>query len=159
MTTDEALEKFLHSFEQYYNVQKGSSCNDFVAEAEFHAHNEQYILVKAAKIADIDSSEYVFFAKENVLSSERLSELENAAWETGLLRVKPYAGHRNTDVTLVVLADSITPDAFLQVKKLHHYKSYKFGFHGWSSFRVLAYECSSGKAVTNRHGNNLRKLV
>ena len=159
MESNGALQKLLHSFERYYTIKTDDVTAPFVAEAEFRSHTEQYFLVKAAHISDIDSNEFVFFAAEQSLTFARLSELESTAWTVGLSRVTPYMGHRNSDVTLIVLADKIDDDVLAQVKKLKHSKSYKFSLHGWSNFRALVYETSSGRLAYNRLGKDLRKLV
>lgn len=158
MNSNGAFEKILHSFEQYYDISKDVDA-PFVAEAIFKSHNEQYFLVKAAKTADIDSNEFVFFYINNEIHAEELAELSNLAWERGLSRVSPYYGHRNSDVTLIILSDKIEEESFKKIKKLNLYKSYKFGLYGWSSFRALAYETSTGRAATNRRGSDLKKLV
>ena len=158
MYSNGAFEKILHSFEQYYDISKDVDA-PFVAEAIFKSHNEQYFLVKAAKTADIDSNEFVFFHINNEIHAEKLAELSNLAWERGLSRVSPYYGHRNSDVTLIILSDKIEEESFKKIKKLNLYKSYKFGLYGWSSFRALAYETSTGRAATNRRGSDLKKLV
>lgn len=158
MYSNGAFEKILHSFEQYYDISKDVD-SPFVAEAIFKSHNEQYFLVKAAKTADIDSNEFVFFYINNEIHAEKLAELSNLAWERGLSRVSPYYGHRNSDVTLIILSDKIEEESFKKIKKLNLYKSYKFGLYGWSSFRALAYETSTGRAATNRRGSDLKKLV
>lgn len=158
MYSNGAFEKILHSFEQYYDISKDVDA-PFVAEAIFKSHNEQYFLVKAAKTADIDSNEFVFFYINNEIHAEELAELSNLAWERGLSRVSPYYGHRNSDVTLIILSDKIEEESFKKIKKLNLYKSYKFGLYGWSSFRALAYETSTGRAATNRRGSDLKKLV
>ena len=158
MNSNGAFEKILHSFEQYYDISKDVDA-PFVAEAIFKSHNEQYFLVKAAKTADIDSNEFVFFYINNEIHAEELAELSNLAWERGLSRVSPYYGHRNSDVTLIILSDKIEEETFKKIKKLNLYKSYKFGLYGWSSFRALAYETSTGRAATNRRGSDLKKLV
>ena len=91
--------------------------------------------------------------------SEKALELDQSAWNAGLARVKPYSGHRNSDVTLIILADKIEESVFQQIKKLKHYKSYYLSFWGWSNYRILAYEVSTGKSVSNRLGKDLKKLV
>ena len=159
MESNGAFEKVLHSFEQYYNVQTENVDAPFTARAEFRSHNEQYFLVKSAKVADIDSNDFVFLANEKSLTAELLSSLDVAAWEQGLAMVKPYYGHRNSDVTLVIVADHIDEDAFKMIKKLKHYKSYKFSLYGWSAFRAVAYETSTGKVACNQRGSDLKKLV
>lgn len=159
MNFQPALQNIIQSFEQYYTVKMENIAQPFVAEAEFRSHSEQYVLVKAAKIADIDSNEFVFFAQENILTAEKLLSLDYSAWNEGLSRVKPYSGHRNSDVSLIITADKIEEEAFRMIKKLRHYKSYYLSFWGWSNYRLLAYEVSTGKAVTNRLGKDLKKLV
>ena len=163
MEKNGVLKTLLHSFERYYNVKAGEpgteAARPFAAEAEFHSHSEQYFLTRAAHIADIDSHEYVFFAEEDNLTSDRLAELESAAWEEGLSRVQPGPGHRNSDVSLIIIADNIEETAFKQVSRIKHSKSYRFSLYGWSNFRVLAYEISSGRISCNRLGKSLKKLV
>ena len=168
MDSNGALEKLLKSFESYYNINTSEVEAPFAAEAIFNSHNEQYFLVQAAKLADIDSNEFVFFYShhnhepdscDEALSAEKVSEVTRIAWERGLSRVNPYYGHRNSDVTVIFLSDKISDESFKKIKKLNLYKSYKFGLYGWSGFRALAYETSTGRAVTNRRGSDLKKLV
>ena len=153
------LQKLLHSFERYYNVREECVAAPFSAEAEFHSHSEQYFLVKAAHVADIDSNEYVFFAEADELDYILFEQLANRAWEEGLSRVHPCSGHRNSDVTLIILAQKIEDSAITYISKSKKSKSYKLSFYGWTNFRALAYEVSSGNAVSNRHGSDLKKLV
>ena len=157
--SESVLQKLLHSFERYYNVKESGVVAPFSAEAEFHSHSEQYFFVKAAHVANIDSHEYVFFAEVDVLDEALFEQLAVLAWEEGLSRIHPYYGHRNSDVTLIILADKISDSAFRFIKKEKKSKSYKFSIYGWSNFRALAYETSTGRTVTNRHGNVLKKLV
>jgi len=163
MEKNGVLETVLHSFERYYNVKAGEpgteASGPFAAEAEFHSHSEQYFLTRAAHIADIDSHEYVFFAEEDNLTSDRLEELANAAWDKGLSLVKPGPGHRNSDVALIIIADNIEETAFKEVSKIKRSKSYRFSLHGWSNFRLLAYEVSSGRVACNRSGKSLKKVI
>ena len=157
--SESTLQKLLHSFERYYNVQTENLPAPFSATAEFHSHTEQYFLVKEAHLADIDSNDYVYFIEENSLSSSRFSELSSIAWERGLSKVHPASGHRNSDVSLIILSEKIDPETFKQIKKHNLHKSYKFGFYGWSNLRIMAYETYTGRAVTNRYGSDLKKLA
>ena len=104
---NKSLEKLLHSYERYYSIQRGVE-PPFACEAVFESHNEQYFLVKSAKISDADSNEFVFFAELETLDEKNFCELDEAAWNSGLARVKPGPGHRNSDVTLIIIADSIS---------------------------------------------------
>ena len=159
MNTDETLNALLPLFKRYYNLNTETPEPPFAAEAVFASHNEQYFLVKAAKVADIDTNEYVYFAKCDRLNTDDLDRRDTAAWERGLSKVNPGPGHRNTDVTLVIVADVIDDDTKKIIKKKRHYKSYRFGFNGWSNYRLVAIECSLGKAFFNHQGRSLKKLV
>ncbi len=159
MDQKEALNRFLRAFEAYYNVRREEIEPPFDAEAEFHSHDEQFFLVRSATISEAESNDYVYFASRDLLDEELLRRLDETAWERGLARVKPHANHRNSDITLIILADTITEGAAALAPKLRRYKSYRFSFQGWTHYRLLAVELSSGRAYTNRQGRDLKKLV
>lgn len=159
MERTEALEKLLRSFVRYYNVKTEDVEEPFAAEAEFFSDEQQYFLIKAAKISESSSREFVYFATPRELTYPLLKTLDETAWERGLSQVNPGPGHRNSDVTLIILADRIEKDAFDAVKKLKHYKSYTYRLHGWSNYRLVALELSTGRIVHNRQGETLKKLV
>ncbi len=158
MTATEALEQLLRSYVRYYDVIREEAEPPFAAEARFHSHNEQYILVKSACISEADSHEYVYFATADSLDAASAQELDRIAWERGTAHVKPHSAHRNSDVTLVILAERIAPEAMAAIRKFRHYQSYRFGLQGWSNYRVIALEISSGTLVYNRLGRDLKKL-
>lgn len=158
MTADKALDLLLRSYARYYDVVRENVDPPFAAEAVFHSHGEQYILVKSARVSESDSHEYVFFATAEELDAQTVSSLEAAAWERGLSRVHPHSSHRNSDVILILLAERITPEAKQAVKRSHHSKSYKHTLHGWSNYRAIALETSSGTLTYNRLGRDLKKL-
>lgn len=161
MTLSECLQKVLSSYERYYTI-KTESVSPFSAFAEFRSHNEKYIFVKSAKIADIDSNEFVYFASPEVLDSDSLVEFCNTAWSDGLSKVVPYNGHRNSDVTLVVITNEFKENSTDEIKKLvkktRFYKSYKWSLWGWSNFRLVAFELNSGRIVTNWQGRDLKYI-
>ena len=158
MELPQIIEKVLPSFERYYTVKKVSD-PPFCAEAEFRSHNEQYFLVRSAHIADIDSNEFVFFAAIPNLDSQKLNELTKAAWENGLTRVKPYNGHRNSDVTLIIITEKIDEETKKTIKKTKLYKSYKFSFWGWSNFKLAVVEADTQGIYFNRFGKDYQKLL
>ena len=165
MEPSDAIKQILPAFEQYYTVKKEDITPLFCAEAEFRSHNEQYFLVRSAHIADIDSNEFVYFATTDCLDSAKLEELVNAAWQTGLAKVRPHEGHRNSDITLIILTDKISDETKIKIKKTKLYKSYKFSFHGWSNFKLSVAELGSldkdgaPEVFCNRHGKDFAKLI
>ena len=176
MEPSEAISKLLPAFEQYYTVKKDNITPPFCNEAEFRSHNEQYFLVRAAHIADIDSNEFVYFADPAELTEEKLTELVNTAWTTGLEKVRPYNGHRNSDISLLIFTKSLgmsssnienmsssgtnrRSELIHTIKKTKLYKSYKFSFHGWSHFKLAVCDVSDLTVYTNRQGKDFAKLI
>lgn len=153
------FEKLLHAYEVYYDVKKEDVQPPFQAEAAFHSHDEQYFLIKSARISETETNEYIYFAETDLLDEAQLTTLANTAWERGISQVKPHKDHQSSDVSLVILADKISDDARTQLPKIKHYKSYFFGLQGWSHFRLIALEVSTGSLIHNRQGQSLKKLL
>lgn len=153
------LEKVLAAFKRYYTVKTADVSVPFDAEAEFISHTEEFFLVKSAKLAEFDSYEYVFFKTADFLSGALLHDFCEKAWVAGLGRVNPCLGHRNSDIALVVLAQNVDESALKAVKKHRWHKSYQLGFFGWSNFKLVVKELSSGRVFCNRFGFELKKLL
>ena len=157
MTGREALENLLRAYGDYYNITRDKP--PFAAEAVFHSHEEQYFLIRSARIAEAESHEYVFFAVENDLTPERLRELDAAAWDAGSARIKPHKDHRSSDIALIILAEQIAPEAAALIPKLRRYRSYLFGFQGWTHYQLCAVDLSAERLFCNWQGRKLRKLI
>lgn len=158
MTASEALDMVLPLFQVYYDIKRDGVTAPFDAEAAFHSHEEQYFLVKTAKYTESDAHEYAFFAALDKLTLAQAQKLDEAAWTEGLSRVQPSSIHRSTDISLIILADEIEPEAAAYIKKLRRSKSYMFLLHGYSNYRTIAIETSSGSMTYNRLGQHLKKL-
>lgn len=158
MNAVEDLENHLISYTRYYTIKKDNVTPPFYCEAEFVSHTEQYVLVKAAHIADIDSNEFVYFHTSQSLSFNELQSCVETAWDNGISKVKPHSGHRNSDVTVVFFSDNIEDEVFSLIRKVKKYKSYKFSFWGYSHLRVVIKDVSSGKIASNYQGRDLKKL-
>ena len=158
MTREEMLKKMLRSFAAYYDINTETPAAPFAAEAVFHSHSDAYFLVNSAAIGEAESHEYVFFASVDQLDSSLLASLDQTAWDTGISRVKPHSSHRNTDVTLVVAASSVTEEAKAQIPRLKHYKNYRMSLHGFSHYHLIVADLSSGDLTCNRQGRSLKKL-
>lgn len=149
------LAALLKSYARYYDITAEGTEPPFAAEAAFHSHDEQYFLVKRARLAEAEAHEYVFFALADTLTADNARRLDALAWERGTARAAPHAGHRSTDVALVVLARHIAPGAREYIQTCKHYKSYRFTFHGWSHYQLVALETTTGQTAANRRGRDL----
>ena len=159
MEPSQVIKKLLPAFQQYYTIKENDVTSPFCAEAEFRSHNEQYFLVRSAHIADIDSNEFVYFADPEELTAEKLQELIDTAWKTGLAKVHPHEGHRNSDISLLIFTKSLSEEIAKIIKTTKLYKSYKFSFHGWSHFKLTVCNVSDMCIYSNRHGKDFAKLI
>jgi hypothetical protein len=168
MDKEEIFEKLIDAYAGYYNIEraegKAGEGSDKVPEpfdATGFLSNEaqQYFLVKAARIADVNSYEHVYFKKCDRLDPDMLGELDRTAWEDGISRVKPNSGHKNTDVALIVTADELADGVREAVSTYKHSKNYKLGLYGFSNYRLVVIEARSGLILTNRRGEDLRDFV
>ena len=155
----EALEKLLSVFHRYYNIEREKPAEPFAAEAAFHEHNENYVFTKRVKIGEQDTNEYVFFALAETLTPQNYDIFKERAWEEGLSRAVIGENHRNSDISLYILANRIDPEAGKLIEKSRLSKTYRFGFRGYSHYRVIAYDLSSGKYVHNYMGHLLAKTI
>lgn len=159
MSLQEALDKLLPAFQRYYNINREDVEAPFVAEAVFQSHNEQYFLIKSARISEANSNEFIYFYTADYIKADDVKELDSCAWERGIGHVQANYYHRNTDVALIIIAEQIDEEAKKLIRKLQHSKSYKFGLNGYSNYRLIALELSTGQVTHNRQGQSLKKLV
>ena len=107
----------------------------------------------------MNDKETIYFYTADTLTAEELKNLDAIAWERGLQDLQLNSNHHSTNVALIILADKIEADVFHLAKKLAHSKSYRFGIHGFSNYRLIAVELSTGKMAHNRQGQDLKKLL
>ncbi len=160
MTIDELFEAFLKAYAVYYDVKETPGKNNlFDAEAVFSSNEEQYFLLKGITLSETRIAEFVYFAKRKRLTAEELERLDASAWERGLAAADPGPGHKCSDVTLIVLAETADDDAKKRVKTCRHGKTYRMGFHGFSHYRLAVVDLSAGAFFFNRQGDCLKPLV
>ncbi len=159
MTREEALPKLLHAYSGYYNVNTESPASPFAAEAEFRLHDEQYFLIRSARISEADAKEFVYFASVGELTPEVLAGLDQKAWELGIAKADPGPNQRSADVALIILCDRVPEETARVIRKNRRVKSYKCGFRGYSHYRLLACEPASGRIFHNRMGEILKKTI
>lgn len=158
MTPLEALECLLPSYTNYYDRNPDPPA-PFQAAAEFHSHGESYILVKAAKLWEMDSNEYVYFSAEDSLPAEAVRLRIEAAWSDAMPQITPSDNHRNSDVTVIFLTTALDDEGRKLVRRTVRSQGYKHGLQGWSNLRIGAIELSTGRITCNRHGRDLKKLL
>lgn len=157
--SESALKKILPAYAKYYDIKTEGITEGFNAEAEFHFYNNQYFLVKSIKLSDFNSHDYVFFVCAQEFSFEKIQSLSQKAWKTALQKIEPVYGHKNSDITLVVLSNSLKKEDGKKLKKIRFTKSFNMGMYGWSNFKLVALSLEDEKFYSNWHGRDLKKQL
>ena len=73
--------------------------------------------------------------------------------------IKPNREHMSSFVTLVILADTIDPEAKALIKKTRFRKNFRLALHGWMEYHIAAMEISTNSFLSNPAGKGARKLL
>ena len=73
--------------------------------------------------------------------------------------IKPNREHMSSFVTLVILADTIDPEAKTLIKKTRFRKNFRLALHGWMEYHIAAMEISTHSFLSNPAGKEARKLL
>ena len=157
------LDKLRDSYEYYYNVKTHEPDeNDdlpLAISAEFHARDEGYVLVKKAKIWAAESNEYVFIFSAPSFNSETACRCIDYAIANCTDRIKPHSEHRSSFIIAVFVADNIDFSVQKEICRRKFDKSYKFGFHGWSTLKTATIDLEKEMIATNKPGEDIGKFL
>ncbi|MBE5807762.1 MAG: hypothetical protein E7317_05420 [Clostridiales bacterium] len=155
---NQALDLLLRAHRRYYTIHESAPA-PFQAHAEFHMAEEQVFLTRNIKLNEVESSEYVYFALEEMLTPERLTALDEAAWRLGSAHFAPAWGRKGMDVVLVILTNELSAEAAQMIPRLRRSLSAGLSLKGWSNYRLIAMELPSGRVACNRLGRRLEKVL
>ena len=113
-TKDNVLNSLLAAHEAWFDVSRNQEFAGrvFPGYAEFHTRGEQYVLVKRAKLWEVASHEYIFFAESDHLIASEISELIEFVKTQGIKKVNPdEPNHMQSFISLVVITDAADDEA------------------------------------------------
>lgn len=134
----------------------------FPAFASFHSHGEQYVLVKRAKMWEVETHDYLFIDKVSHLTAEALEDEIAFVIEHGMSKVLPGPNHMSSGLSLVVIAESADDEALKLARKAKFRKNFKLSLHGWADLRVAVCDLSrekGGQVVCNAVGKGLSRML
>lgn len=159
--SEELLTRLLAAHSSHYDITRDYRFGGrvFSGFAEFHSHGEQYVLVKRAKLWEVDTHEYLFINIEEELDEEDMQRAIDFMIEEAFRKVAPGPTHMSSAISLILIASSVTDGAVRLLQKTRLRKSYRLSFHGWADLRLAVADLSRplGKQVfTNAAGKQLR---
>lgn len=161
MTLQERLDKLLDAYSYHYDVARDVTVDGgwFPATAEFYLRDENRLLTKEHIYYAMEQHEYVYFYVTEHLDAATLREQIALSQRVGLARVRPHKEHMCSFVALVILADTIDPEAKQILKKTRLRKNFRLMLHGWMEYRIAAMECSTVSFLSNPAGKEARRTL
>lgn len=161
---DDLFERIVAAHGGYYDILRDYQFEGrtFPAFASFHSHGEQYVLVKRAKMWEVETHDYLFFEKADHLSAANLEQEIEFVTSKGLTKVIPGPSHMSSALSLVIVANSADDEALKKAHKARFRKNFKLSLHGWADLRVAVVDLSraGGDRVTfNAAGKGLAKML
>jgi len=130
--------------------------------AEYHLRNEKYVLSKKAVIYAIESNEYCFFKRFELLDRASVRSFTDGIIRSVYEIVKPDANHMCSMITGVMILDGNQEtgldDAMGEVRKFRYHKSFSLGFKGWVDIRLLIVSLKGGVIAANKQGKGVSKV-
>lgn len=152
---DKLLNVYSHTSDIFRDVEvEGGS---FPAAAFYYLRDENYLLSKQHVLSAVEQHEYLYFFLTDHLDADTLQAQIELSKKAGLSHVKPHKDHMFSNVGLVVLANTISPEAQKLIKRTRFRKNYKLTFHGWTEYQLAAMEVSTNRFFSNPAGKEARK--
>ena len=160
-TLQERLNKLLDAYSHQYDIDRNVEVEGFTypATATYYLRDENYLISKQHVLSAVEQHEYLYFYLTDHLTAADLQEKIDLSLQAGLAKVKPHKDHMFSNVGLIVLANTIEPEALKIIKKTRFRKNYKLSFHGWTEYQLAAYECSTNCFFSNPAGKGARKIM
>ena len=129
--------------------------HDIAPQAQTHV----LVISKKHVLSAVENHEDVYFLLCDNLSAEELKKHIDLTREVVLSAVKPHKEHMSTFATLVVLADTIEPEAKKLIKKTRFSKYFRLALHGWMEYHIAAMEISTNSFLSNPTGRGAKKIL
>lgn len=153
----ERLDKLLNAYSQLYDIHRNAEDGLFPAAAFYYLRDENYLISKQHVLNAVEQHEYLYFFLTDHLDVQTLQEQIELSKKAGLSHVKPHKDHMFSNVGLVILANTIDPEAKKLIKRTHFRKNYKLTFHGWTEYQLAAHEGSTNCFFSNPAGKEAKK--
>ena len=161
ITLQERLNKLLDAYSHQYDIDRDVEVEGFTypATATYYLRDENYLISKQHVLSAVEQHEYLYFYVTDHLTAEDLNAHVDLSKRAGLSRVKPHKDHMFSNVGLVVLANTIDPEAQKLIRRTRFRKNYKLTFHGWTEYQLAAMEASTNRFYSNPAGAGARTIL
>lgn len=161
ITLQSALDKLLDAYSHQYDIAREVEEEDILwpATATYYLRDENYLISKEHVLSAVEQHEYVYFYLTDHLTAADLQARVDLSKRAGLRKVRPHKDHMFSNITLVVLANTLDPEAQKVLKKTRFRKNYKLSFHGWTELQLAAMEVSTNRFLSNPAGRGAKQIL
>ena len=161
MTLQQRLDKLLDAYSHHYDIARDVAVEGgtFPATAFFHLRDENYLISKQHVLSALEQYDYTYFFLCGHLDVQTLKAQIELSQKAGLANVHPHKEHMFSYVTLVILADTIDPEAKKLLKRTRLRKNFMLTLHGWMEYHIAAMECETNCFLSNPAGKEARKTL
>ena len=158
ITLAERLDKLLDAYSHVYDIDRDVQVGETVypAMATYYLRDENYLISKQHVLSAVEQHEYVYFLLTDHLTAEALQTHIDRTKAAGLAKVRPHKEHMFSNVGLVVLANTIAPEAKKLIKRTHFRKYFRLSLHGWTEYQLAAMETSTNSFFSNPAGKGAK---
>ena len=159
ITLSAQLNKLLDAYSHVYDIDRDVPVGDVVypAMATYYLRDENYLISKQHVLSAVEQHEYLYFHLTDHLTAEDLQKHIDRTKAAGLALVHPHKEHMFSNVGLVVLANTIDPEAKKLIRRTRFRKNYMLALHGWTEYQLAAMETSTNCFFSNPAGKEARK--
>ena len=159
LSLEQRLNKLLDAYSHVYDIDRNVCVEDTVypAMATYYLRDENYLISRQHVLSAVEQHEYLYFLLTDHLCAEELQAHIDRTKAAGLALVHPHKEHMFSNVGLVVLANTIAPEAKKLIKRTHFRKNYLLTLHGWTEYQLAAMETSTNCFFSNPAGKEARK--
>lgn len=158
-TPRECFEKLLNAYSHNYDVTRDVETEEggfFPAAAHYFLRDEHYLVRRDKRFYATEQHDYTYFYVADHLDAEEARTVAERVLKAGMAAISPHKEHMSSFVTLIVLAETIDPEAQKVLKKTRFHKNYRLSLHGWMEYHIAAMECSTRTFFSNPAGRKVR---
>ena len=157
----ERLTRLLDAYSHSYDIARDEEEDDhlWLATATYYLRDENYLISRQHVLSAVEQHEYLYFHVTDHLTAADLQTQVDLSIRAGLRKVKPHMDHMFSNVGLVILANTIDPEAQKLLKKTRFRKNYMLSFHGWTEYQLAAMDASTNCFFSNPAGKGARKIM
>ena len=155
------LNQLLEAYSHHYDIRRDVTVEgaSYPAAATFYLRDENYLLSKKKVLSAFEQYDYTYFYLVEHLDVATAQEQLDLALKAGMSCIKPHKEHKSSYVTLVILANTIDPEAKKLIRKTRFTKNFRLALHGWMEYHIAAMETSTNSFLSNPAGKGVKKTL